>query len=156
MKVNNMRKAIIKDNTVINVIEIDDGANWMPPEGTILVNAVSCQAGDLWDGNNFSTPVVLDQSIPNMISDRQFFQGLAMQGLITQEEALGAVKTGTLPGQLELFINQLPENDQFQAKMILSGATQFFRNNYLTEAFGVMAGMSTEQLDNFWVFCSQL
>lgn len=31
-----MRKSIIKDNKVINIIELEEGAEWEPPEGSFI------------------------------------------------------------------------------------------------------------------------
>jgi hypothetical protein len=43
-----------------------------------------------------------------IISDRQFYQQLAIQGIVTQAEALAAVGPGTLPSKLSSLISQLP------------------------------------------------
>jgi hypothetical protein len=67
--------------------------------------------------------------VPPMISDRQFFQQLAIMELITENEALAYVQTGTLPGAFLSFIDQLPADQRFDAKMKLTGANTFDRNN---------------------------
>lgn len=90
------------------------------------------------------------------ISDRQFFQGLTLRGLITQDEALAAVMTGTLPAQIEAFITQLAADRQFAARMVLSGATSYNLDNPLTAEFGQMAGMDAPALSEFWQFCAKL
>ncbi len=63
------------------------------------------------------------QAAPAAISDRQFFQALAQAGAITPEEALAAVMTGTLPATIEAAVSSLPKDQQFAARMLLSGAT---------------------------------
>lgn len=90
------------------------------------------------------------------ISARQFFHGCALRGLCSEAEALDAVKNGTLPATLEGFVDQLPYDQQFNARMLLSGATTFNRSNPLTAAFGQMAGMTPADLDGFWRFCADL
>ena len=85
--------------------------------------------------------------VPQSISDRQFFQQLAVQGVITQVEALSAVKTGTIPAALQTLINGLPPDQQFGANMIVSGATTFERNNPLTIAIGTAYGWSSDQIN---------
>lgn len=95
-------------------------------------------------------------TVASIISDRQFFQGLAIQGEITQEEALAAVKTGDLPQRLEDYIAQLPTADQFTARMLLSGATTFQRNHPMVAIMGDMIAMTSAELDTFWNFCSTL
>jgi len=90
------------------------------------------------------------------ISDRQFFQMLALSGLITQPEALAAVTTGILPPAIEAFVAALPTADQFPARMVLQGGTRFERSHPLTAQFGVGTGMSSEDLDVFWSMAAEL
>lgn len=88
--------------------------------------------------------------VPPGISDRQFFQALAMNGLISEVEALAAVKTGDMPAAINAFVASLPTEEQFAAKMLLSGATTFLRDHPLTNAFGALYGMTPEQIDDLW------
>ena len=101
-------------------------------------------------------PPEVVSGVVSTISDRQFFQGLAIQGEITQAEALAAVKTGDLPQRLEDYIAQLPAEDQFAAQMLLSGATTFQRNHPMVALIGDMIEMTSAELDTFWNFCSTL
>lgn len=95
--------------------------------------------------------------VPQFISDRQFFQQAAITGLITQDEALAAVQTGTVPAVLMTVINGLSdEMQQFAAKMIISGATQFDRNNPLTLSVGAALGWTSEQIDAFFIAAAAL
>lgn len=84
------------------------------------------------------------------ISHRQFYHVLALDGLITEAEALTAVKTGDPPAAFETLIASLPEGERFSARMLLEGATTFERNHPLTNSFGTMHGMSAEQIDDLW------
>lgn len=88
--------------------------------------------------------------VPATISDRQFAQQLAKLGLITNEEALAWVKAGVVPAAFDAFVQSLPEAQQFDAEMLLSGATQFDRYHQLTETFGAARGMTPEQIDDVW------
>jgi len=90
------------------------------------------------------------------ISDRQFFHALALSGMITQDEALTAVKIGTLPAAFEVFVGGLPTDDQFNARMLLEGATTFKRSHPLTAAFGAMSGMTPTQIDALWQLAAGL
>lgn len=101
----------------------------------------------------YSAPAI---SVPAIISDRQFFQQLANQGLITQAEALSAVKIGALPATLEGLVSLLPAEQQFPARMMLSGATQFERSHPLTNVIGAAQGLTPDQVDALWVAASQL
>lgn len=94
--------------------------------------------------------------VPSVISDRQFFQQLAIAGTITQAEALSAVKTGAIPAALSGFLSSLPADGQFAAEMLLSGATEFRRDHPLTAAVGAAQGMTSAQIDAFWIAASTL
>jgi hypothetical protein len=86
-----------------------------------------------------------------IISDRQFFQALAMAGAITQDEALAAVQTGGIPEVMQTYIDSITDPDkQFAVRMVLSGATQFERDNPLVDEFGHALGWSDEQIDELW------
>lgn len=94
--------------------------------------------------------------VPAAISDRQFFHVMAIDGLITEAEALTAVKTGDPPAAFETFIASLPESERFSARMLLEGATTFERAHPLTNAFGTMYGMTAGQIDDLWRRASAL
>lgn len=89
-------------------------------------------------------------NVPQTISDRQFFQQLAIAKVISQEEALAAVKTGDIPSALSGFIAALPDAARFNAEMLLSGATVFQRNHPLTNAVAMAQGMTADQVDEFF------
>lgn len=85
------------------------------------------------------------------ISDRQFFQALAMKGLVSKDEALAAVQTGAIPNALAVFLAQIKDPDEhFAALMLLSGATQFERHHPLVDNFGHEAGLTDQELDDLW------
>jgi len=89
------------------------------------------------------------------ISRRQFFQQAAIAGIITESEALAAVTTGALPSSILAFINTLPADQQFGAKMLFS-VSEFVRSSPLANAFGTAIGMAPEQVDDFFTAASQL
>lgn len=93
-------------------------------------------------------PIV--EPVPATISDRQFAQQLATMGLITKVEALEWVKAGVVPDAFDAFVQSLPEDERFDAEMLLSGATQFNRDHQLTETFGAARGMTPAQIDQLW------
>ncbi|PAY07193.1 hypothetical protein CK489_15445 [Bradyrhizobium sp. UFLA03-84] len=90
------------------------------------------------------------------ISLRQFYQQLAVQGVITQDDALSAVRTGALPSALQTIVNGLPQAQQFPATMMLSGASTFQRSNSMTAAIGAAYGWTSEQIDAFFVAAAQI
>ncbi len=89
-------------------------------------------------------------NVPQTISDRQFFQQLAIAGVISKEEALAAVKAGDIPAALSGFIAALDDASSFNAEMLLSGATVFQRNHPLTNAVATAQGMTADQVDEFF------
>lgn len=84
------------------------------------------------------------------ISRRQFFQQLAIEGAITEAEALAAVANGAIPEALSNMIVQLPQDQRFTARMLICGATMFERRHQMTALIGSMYGWDSAQLDNFW------
>lgn len=91
----------------------------------------------------------LELSVPGSISDRQFFQQLAIDGVITEAEAL-ASNAAVIPAPLLAIINALPAEQRFPAKMLVSGATTFERSHPMTEVIGAARGMNAEEIDEFF------
>ena len=86
------------------------------------------------------------------VSDRQFAQVLAIDGKITQDEALAWAARGDLPDALENAIAQLPEagGQRFAARMLLSAATSYDRAHPLVGMLGGLLGYDTAALDDLW------
>lgn len=53
-----MRKAVVREANgfVENIIEIEEGAKWQPPEDCYLIDAGNGSPGDTWDGTKFVKP----------------------------------------------------------------------------------------------------
>lgn len=115
-----------------------------------------------WDGSAWSERLPKQEPMPNnalvpaVISDRQFFQQIALMGVITQQEALDAVKTGAIPAALQMVVDALPAAAKFSAEMSLSGAVEFRRAHPLTSSLGVAMGWTKAQIDQLWGDASQL
>lgn len=95
-------------------------------------------------------------SVPQVVSDRQFFQQLAVQGTITQDEAIAAVATGTLPASMVQLVSQLPPDQQFGANMLLKGAIEFKRSHPMVPVLGAAYGWTSAQLDALWTAAAVL
>jgi len=93
-----------------------------------------------------------------IISDRQFFQALAMMKppIITPEEALAAVRTGTIPEAFNHLMDGMDEQTHFVTEMLLSGATQFERDHPLVPKFGEAFGWTNDQIDDLWRMAAAL
>jgi hypothetical protein len=125
------------------------GAQWMlggdDLSTLVWLDTVTPRPAD--DQLNAAIAALPVSPVPALISDRQFFQQLAVQGVITQDEALAAVKTGSIPAALQTLINGLPADQQFAATMLIAGATAFERYHPLTTAIGQAYGWSADQID---------
>jgi hypothetical protein len=144
-----VRALHIVNGRVINAVLMPHG---FQGDGQSYVVSEVGGPGDIYDAETgvFTTPEPPPPPVQEIISDRQFFQQLAIAGLVSESEALDAVKTGSLPSAFETFISSLPEGERFNARMLLSGAVEFRRSHPLTEAFAQMHGMTTEELDDLW------
>lgn len=116
---------------------------------------------DVTDAQRAAAQAVIDayvptDPVPTLISDRQFFQQLAVLGIITPEEALAAVGPGEIPAAMLTMIAALPEAEQFAARMLLTSATVFDRGHPLVAMFGAAFGWSGAQLDAFWTAAAAL
>lgn len=93
----------------------------------------------------------------SVISDRQFFQGLALRGLCTPGEGLEAVRAGVLPPALRAFVDAIDDRDErWAAEMLLAGAKEFRRDHAFVESVGAWAGLDAQALDSFWAQCAAL
>lgn len=98
-----------------------------------------------------------DHQLVYSISDRQFFQQAAIQGFITKEDALQAVRTGFIPAPLQAIVDTISDpTDKFNAEMLLSGATEIQRYHPLTSVIGLAFGMSEQDIDTFFRNASKL
>lgn len=95
-------------------------------------------------------------AVPNEISKRQFYQQLAIEGLITEAEALSVIQSGVLPAAMESFISQLPTDMQFSTRMLLAGAQTFERGHAMSQAFEAHMNFTEAQVDQIWIDASKL
>lgn len=138
-----------EDGTAIDVEINHETLGWIPY--TLLQTGTDAEMFE--EAAKTATPYVAPVTVeatPESISDRQFFQQLAVEGLITRQEAIQAVKTGELPQVFATFIASLPEDGQFAAEMALSGATTFNRSNPLVAAFAAAQGIDSATVDSIW------
>lgn len=87
--------------------------------------------------------------VPDTITDWQFFQQLAVLGIITKDEAL-ASNGGVIPKPLLDIIEQLTPAKKFESKMRVGGATVYRRSHWLTIAVGASYGWTPAQIDDFF------
>ncbi|MBQ0707835.1 hypothetical protein [Ochrobactrum sp. AP1BH01-1] len=123
--------------------------NYDTPEGRKLWDdALSGNYGPILE---YSKPDPGPEPAPDEISRRQFFQYLAVIGIISKEEALAAMQGGVIPAPLQAIIDQLPtEDDKFNAQMFVVGAQNFNRLHWLTDVVRQAMNWTLEQRDDFW------
>ena len=118
----------------------DPTTQFVQPATPALVNGVWSQA---WN--------VVSRPPPETISDRQFAQVLALDGLITHDEALAWVKGTAVPARIQAIVDSMTDAAaKFGAQMLLSGATQFNRSHPMVAAMGASLGMTSAQIDDIW------
>lgn len=91
-----------------------------------------------------------------VITRRQFFQAAAMKGMITQEEALDAVRHGTIPPKMQQGVDTLPPEEQFESEMKLSGNPNFDRYDPIINKWASVMGMPPAAMDAMWEFAANL
>lgn len=96
-----------------------------------------------------------EPEVPQEISRRQFYQMLAIREIITEEAAI-ASNGGVIPQPLIDLVDLLPEGDQFNARMLLSGAATFFRHHDLTIKIGAAHGFDASDIDLFFIDAATL
>lgn len=101
-------------------------------------------------------PVAEPPTIPETITRRQFFQQLAIKEIITKVDALAAMSSGKIPTKLEEFVELLPEDQQFNAQMLIIGLDEFHRSSDLVKTFAVMYEWSDEDVQQFWLDASKV
>lgn len=138
------------DDKVVNVVEIID-PNDVPLFH--LETGFSLIKDRDWDPVPQPPPIPM---VVETISDRQFFQQLAIMGVITQADALAAVKTGTIPASLQTYIDTLPADQQFSAEMHISGSVTFARHHPITIQLAQGMSWTDEQVDTLWTAASAL
>lgn len=100
---------------------------------------------------------ILPEPVPQVISRRQFYQGLAVEGKITKAEALAAVQTGAIPAALQGMVDAMVDEDaKFDATMLLAGAADYHRDHPLVLVIAMAQQMSETEVDDFWKLCFSL
>jgi hypothetical protein len=137
---------------VVTNVEFDPSR--MVPDNKIVLG-IDADVSEILPGMIYSEGVLLPvpdpvDPVPDEISRRQFFQELAISSLITQAEALAAVKTREIPAAMMAFISALDPSQQFDAQMLITGADSFRRSHLLVDSFGAAQGMSAAQIDDLW------
>lgn len=145
----------VEDGGVLTKVHYE--AVFRAPKGATLVASETASIGWSYADGEFTSPEPEPVQVPvaPFISDRQFAQQLAIDGIISEHEALAWAARGDLPAALEAIVATLGDQ-QFPARMLLSAATAYERSHPLTAMLGGLLGYDAEQLDALWVQGSAL
>jgi hypothetical protein len=92
--------------------------------------------------------------IPASVSRRQFFQGAAVAGIITQAEALAS--GSVVPESLVAAIGTLPADEQFAARMAILFAANFERADSMVADLGAAMNRTSAQIDALFTLAGSL
>jgi hypothetical protein len=95
--------------------------------------------------------------VVNPLSIRQFYQVLAVRGLIAKAEALSALKNGILPQLLQTFVDGISDADKnWTTAMFLIGSNSFSKDHPVVVELIASKGWSKTQVDDLWQFGATL
>lgn len=97
------------------------------------------------------------EPVPEEISRRQFYEGLALKEWITRAEALAAMQTGAIPAALQAIADAMTDEDaKFKVLLMFAGNNSFYRSHPFVLVFAMARQMSETETDDFWRFCHAL
>lgn len=95
--------------------------------------------------------------VPASVTRHQFFKQVWKMGVISFDEAMDAVKQISLPPQLTVYINTIPDPTlRAEAQLDVMGLGEFRRNSLLTEAVRLANNWTSQQTDQLWRDASKL
>lgn len=93
--------------------------------------------------------------VPASISRRQCATQLRNIGNITQSEALGMASTAAIPPSIQLYFDAMDPVDRDNAQLEFT-ATEYSRSNPLLNAIMTANGLSSQEIDNFFIEAAKL
>lgn len=142
-----MQRPIIDDATgmVVNVIEIEAGADWSPPDG-FTIGAAGGSIGDTWNGSEY-VPTVTNEAPPPPVVP-------VVPAMVTNYQARAALLQAGLFVQVDAMIKALPVTDPaFQA---WEYANNVYRNSPLIMSLGAGLDLTVEQIDNLFFLAASI
>lgn len=98
----------------------------------------------------YVAPEPLPEPVPSVISFAQLLIGLVSEGWITASEGRAWRDRVSLPAQVQMVIEGLPEDQQFAAETRALAPSEVNRNDPLVVALATVAGKTTEEIDTFF------
>jgi predicted outer membrane lipoprotein len=146
-----MRKAVIEDGIVTNVIEVSDRAEDQPDWARDLPLAADAGPGWTWDGKAFAPPPPPEPDRSAMsLSFGQLLIGLVAEGWITEAEG-EAWLGGTPPAAALALVDALPAEHRFAARVRITRPSVVLRLDPLVQGLARAEGKTGADLDRFFV-----
>ncbi len=141
---------------LVDFVVEDSGDGPTLREGS-MVNPPTQQEVDAVTVEQLDAAQAAKSRVLDPISDRQFAQALKMAGVITFQEAMAFVQTGTIPALLQGAIDAIQDQQTREAaEMLVAGATEFYLMHPMTVALGNAIGWSDEQRAALWATAAAL
>lgn len=150
-----MKKAIIENGLVANIVEVDESdiPEWCVghPEATD-----DAQIGGVYDGARFYPAPTKPAVDPGIVREKlklsfaQLLIGLVSEAFITEQEG-DAWLRGVLPQPVLDVIDTLPEYQRFAARAKATIPSEVLRSDPLVWSLADKRGMTPEQLDLFFM-----
>lgn len=145
-----MRKAVIENGIVTNVIEISDRAEDQPDWAKSLPDADEAGPGWTWDGKVFAEPPPPQPDRSAMsLSFGQLLIGLVAEGWITEAEG-EAWLAGTPPAAALVLVAALPAEMRFAARVRVIRPSAVLRLDPLVMGLAQAEGKTAADLDRFF------
>lgn len=136
-----------------NIIRVSDGA-FVPADpdnrdyAALMAAVVDGAVIEPWEPE--------PEPVPAEISPSQLFIGLVAAGMITEDEAMAAAKSGTVPPAIDALFSELPASDALAARVRWARMTTVERDNPLVAALGAANGLSDQDIDDAFRAWSKL
>lgn len=146
-----MRKAIIENGIVTNVIEVSDRAEDQPDWARVLPDAADAGPGWVFDGKAFAPPPPPEPDRNAMsLSFGQLLIGLVAERWITEAEG-EAWLGGTPPAAALALVAGLPAAQRFPARVRIMRPSVVLRLDPLVRGLAQAEGKTEADLDRFFV-----
>jgi hypothetical protein len=139
----------LHDTSDLNTLEWDP--NNSPPDAPTQQEIID-KAAEL--ASTFAAEDFIKNIPP--ITRRQLILGLREAGVLSDEEAIAAAKSGDVPAAIQPFVAYLSAEDQVTFAVTWASMSVAERSDPLVAALGAANGWSDEQLNAFFISSAQL
>ena len=136
-------------------VTIDPGESFIGVPGPDVVLLTQQPGLRGWD-EFVASGIPIAPAVPEVISDRQFGEGLWHDGLISFEDYIAFVGPGTIPAPLQAILDTLPDDDtgaptpRKVAIGLVTGATEYRLSEPLVDVVRQAQGWTVEELHDHW------